>query len=270
MVAMAFAAGVGSTIVLQHTQLAIGEHAAVEINSISTIDGDDLGIRLNAANGIKPSSKPVDVLVHCTRHSPTMKKTVCGMDHALVGLATTWHNYTLFESTMGPYWDPAFTYIPMYGIDRSIGLRDWFIKEMETWSDAFPVVEFNQVIFLASGPNATSTTYAVGDWMRELGPLKPTGTRMTVRITDFYVGSSDGRIKTNWMMIDLLDLLRQQGIVPLPLSPLPQGRISPPQGDAIPAPLAHYATASDAARARGIVTAMLEAESVSGSDPCRL
>ena len=48
---------------------------------------------------------------------------------------------------------------------------------------------------------------------------------MTVRITDFYVSNREGRIAHNWMMIDQLDLLRQQGMHPLPLSPLPQVRL---------------------------------------------
>jgi hypothetical protein len=117
------------------------------------------------------------------------------------------------------------------------------------------------VIFVGSGPNASTATYAVGDWKGALGPLAPTGTRMTVRITDFYAATTSGKIGHNWMMIDMLDLLRQQGQSPLPLSPLPQGRVSPPQGDSIPAPLAHYARdAATAESARSVVQAMLDAE----------
>ena len=54
-------------------------------------------------------------------------------------------------------------------------------------------------------------------------------------------------------------------MVPLPLSPLPQGRISPPQGDAIPAPLARYATRAHADAARHLVSAMLQRQWVEGS-----
>merc|ERR1719440_1429265 len=66
-------------------------------------------------------------------------------------------------------------------------------------------------------------------------------------------------------MIDLLDLLRQQGIRPLPLSPLKQGHVSPPQGDGIPAPLTKYANDEDASDARRVVEAMLNAEWVGTS-----
>ena len=48
---------------------------------------------------------------------------------------------------------------------------------MESWSDAFPWVAFEQMLFLGSGPNASSTTYAVGTWEKSLGLLAPTGRR---------------------------------------------------------------------------------------------
>ena len=208
----------------------------------------------------------VDVLGHCGKHVVAIKQTVCSMDHALVSLADDWHNYTLFAQSMLPFWDEKFAYIPMHGILPSVGLHDWFTKEMTSWTEAFPWVEFNQMLFLGSGPNASTTTYAVGDWKGALGPLAPTGKRTTVRITDFYVGAADGRIARNYMMIDLLDLLRQQGIHPLPLSPLPQGRVSPPQGDGIPAPLARYArSTAQADDTRRVVEAMLAAEWVGTS-----
>ena len=92
---------------------------------------------------------------------------------------------------------------------------------MTAWSDAFPWVSFQQMLFLGSGPNASSTTYAVGTWEQPLGVLQPTKKRMTVRITDFYRAAPDGRIEQNWMMIDTLDLLRQQGLAPLPSSCAP-------------------------------------------------
>lgn len=201
----------------------------------------------------------------CSTQRAALKRTVCMMDHSLVHLGSQWRNYTLFAETMKPYWDESFRYSPMYGIDESVGLRDWFDNEMTSWSAAFPWVEFNQMIFLASGPNASTTTYAVGDWMGDLGALPPTRSRMTVRITDFYVAGSDGRILRNWMMIDMLDLLRQQRLLPLSLSPLLQGRVSPPLGDGIPAPLGRYASATDAHDARRVVSSMLEAEWVGTS-----
>ena len=212
----------------------------------------------------RQSSPPPDDLATCG-HQADLKRVVCRMDHALVGLGDQWRNYSLFDLTMRRFWSPGFTYTPMHGLTESKGMRDWFDKEMSAWTDAFPWVTFQQMIFVGSGPNASSTTYAVGTWERPLGLLQPTKRRMTVRITDFYLGAPDGRIAHNWMMIDVLDLLRQQGIVPLPLSPLPQGRISPPQGDAIPAPLARYATRAHADAARRLVSAMLQREWVEGS-----
>ena len=227
---------------------------------------DRLGRALAVPLLTTPKQPVVDVLGHCIGESSAIKRTVCSMDHALVSLnGGRWQDYSVFTQTMHPFWDERFTYTPMYGIDESVGLESWFRNEMSAWSDAFPWVEFNQMIFLGSGPNATTTTYAVGDWKGALGPLTPTDRRMTVRITDFYVAASDGRIAQNYMMIDLLDLLRQQGIRPLPLSPLKQGHVSPPQGDGIPAPLTKYANDEDASDARRVVEAMLNAEWVGTS-----
>ena len=44
---------------------------------------------------------------------------------------------------------------------------------MTAWSDAFPWVSFQQMLFLGSGPNASSTTFAVGTWEQPLGVLQP-------------------------------------------------------------------------------------------------
>ena len=202
------------------------------------------------------------VLAHCNAHSKRIKRTVCMMDHALVGLGSMWQDWTTFSNAMQPFWGDDFMYRPMYGMNESHGLRSWFHNEMSTWTLAFPTVEFNQLIFIGSGVNASSTTYAVGNWEAPLGPLAPTGSRMTVRITDFYAGTEDDRIARNYMMIDMLDLLRQRGVAPLPLSPLPQGRVSPPCGNSIPAPLARYVIEpdADAHKAHKVVSAMLNAE----------
>ena len=210
-------------------------------------------------------ASPPNTLAHCDVHVGSVKAVVCLMDHSLVALANTWKDYSHFREAMLPYWTDNFTYIPMHGLHKSQGLHDWFDNEMETWSDAFPWVSFQQMLFLGSGGNASSATVAVGTWERQFGPLAPTGRKMTVRITDFYRACPDGRIERNWMMIDMLDLLRQQGVAPLPLSPLPQGRVSPPQGDSIPAPLEHYVSAEAADDARRLVSAMLQAEWVEGS-----
>ena len=155
------------------------------------------------------ASPPPDDLAACG-HQAGLKSLVCRMDHALVSLGDQWRNYSLFDQTMRRFWSPGFTYTPMHGLTESKGMRDWFDKEMSAWTDAFPWVTFQQMIFVGSGPNASSTTCAVGTWEHALGVLQPTRRRMTVRITDFYAAAPDGRIAHNWMMIDVLDLLRQQ------------------------------------------------------------
>ena len=111
---------------------------------------------------------PPGVLARC-EHGVRIKSTVCSMDHALVSMTgNSWKNYSLFDSRMAAFWSDDFRYIPMYGIDESVGLQMWFDNEMRSWSDAFPWVDFNQMIFVGSGPNASTTTYAVGDWEQAL------------------------------------------------------------------------------------------------------
>ena len=109
-----------------------------------------------------------------------------------------------------------------------VGLDGWFKSEMWTWTTAFPWVSFNQMIFVGSGPNASTTTYAVGDWEGALGVLAPSGKRMLVRICDFYHFAGE-RISYNWMMIDVADFMRASG-----RRVLPAAAVLPDEGTFLP------------------------------------
>ena len=248
---------------LAHQAALVGFGALIGATSVSLIltqQASPVSTRVAFLN----DEVPPDSLAVCNDHVG-VKFVVCSMDHSLVALGDKWSNFTLFQNTMTQFYSPQFNYLPMYGLESSTGYHGWFVNEMSQWTTAFPWVAFQQMMLLGKGPNASSTTYAVGTWEKHLGKLRPSGKRMTVRITDFYRASADGRIVTNWMLIDVLDLLRQQGITPLPLSPLLQGRVSPPQGDGTPAPIARFATETGARIAWQVVTAMLLAEWVDGS-----
>merc|ERR1719324_2080205 len=109
-------------------------------------------------------------------------------------------------------------------------------------------------------------TYSIGIFEESLGPIAPTHNHTKVRIMDAYK-VAEGRIIHNWMMIDMLDLLRQAGHRPLPLSPLPQGRDFPPMAmEGIPAPISIFVRAKDTETSRRIVFAMLSAEWTGDSD----
>lgn len=201
-------------------------------------------------------------LATCTNADKAAKAVVCAMDHALVGLGGDWKNYTLFLEAMKPFWAPDFIYTPMYGIKQTIGLKNWYDGEAQNWLKAFPAGTqvFNQMLFLGDDVNASSMTYSIGIWQNHLGPLAATGQRANVRIMDGY-RVSGGRITHNWMMIDMLDLLRQSGHTPLALSPLPQGRDYPPMAmEGIPAPISLFVKAKDTEASRQIVQAVLSEE----------
>jgi len=116
------------------------------------------------------------------------------------------------------------------------------------------------MIVAGDGKTATSKTYAKGIWRAPLGPLQPTQTATTVRICDFYL-LEGSRIAHNWMMIDMLDLLRQAGKTPLALSGQPQGISLPPASmDGIPAPISSFVTPAQTSASMVVVKALLAAE----------
>lgn len=205
-------------------------------------------------------------LAACTPADKIAKATVCAMDHALVGLGDSWKNYDIWSKAMEPFWAKDFIYTPMYGINETVGLKDWYFHECIDWDKAFPAGLFNQMLFLGDDVNASSMTYAIGVWEDKLGPLAPTFRRANVRIMDAYHVNGH-QILHNWMMIDMLDLLRQAGRHPLPLSPLPQGRDFPPMAmEGLPAPLSPFVKAEDTESSRQVVLAVLSAEWEGASD----
>lgn len=166
----------------------------------------------------------------------------------------------MYFDTMQPYWSTDFTYTPAYGIKETIGLKQWYHGEWSIWFRAFPKGIFNQMLFLGDATNASSMTYAIGIWKQPLGPLRATHTRTNVRITDFY-HIKNHKITHNWMMIDMLDLLRQDGQTPLAVSPLPQGRDFPPMAmEGLPAPLSSFVIVADTRASRQVVQTVLDLE----------
>lgn len=59
----------------------------------------------------------------------------------------------------------------------------------------------------STGWPSIAATHSGGDWLG----LAATRRRVTMRVMDFWV-CRDGRLTDNWVMIDLIDLLRQLGI----------------------------------------------------------
>ena len=75
---------------------------------------------------------PRPLLFLLLAYGPPLRARSCEMDHTLVSLADTGRDYATFADRMQPYWDESFRYVPMYGVDASVGLRDWWEKEMRS------------------------------------------------------------------------------------------------------------------------------------------
>lgn len=201
-------------------------------------------------------------LALCTPSDKAAKATICAMDHALVraGADGSAYDYSTWSKTMEEFCDEELIYTPMYGINETKGLKDWFYGEHSAWFRAMPKGVFNQMLFLGDDGNASSMTYGLGVWKGHLGPLPPTHKKTRVRIMDAY-NVVNKKITHNWMMMDLLDLMRQSGVHPLPVSPLPQGRDYPPRAmEGIPAPISSYVDDAETEASIHVVRAQLAAE----------
>ncbi len=118
---------------------------------------------------------------------------------------------------MRPFWTPDCTYIAPYPLGSFTSLPGWFWGEHIPFNDAFDTVTFSQLIFVGEESTASTTTYAIA---RFKGPfrahnasadspaLQPTMDTVRIRITDFY-RFEGSQIATNWMMLDLVDVMRQ-------------------------------------------------------------
>ena len=73
------------------------------------------------------------------------------------------------------------------------------------------------MIFAAEETTATTTTYANAKWKAPFCTAEPSEDWMpvTMRIYDFYVMRGN-KIRYNWMLIDVVDLMLQAGHQVLP------------------------------------------------------
>ena len=73
------------------------------------------------------------------------------------------------------------------------------------------------MIFAAEDTTATTTTYANTKWKASFCSIEPSENMMsiTMRIYDFYLMRED-KIRYNWMLIDVVDLMLQAGHRVLP------------------------------------------------------
>ena len=202
--------------------------------------------------------------------TPAAKAVVEKMD-AMISNHVSTYDWPAWQRGMAPFWADGFTYDSTLGTGVWTGLRAWFFGEHVVWNDAFSPVHFTQLIFAGEELTATTTTYATVTWRGAFGGVAPTNASHRVRICDFYqMGKDEGggdsgdvRIQTNYMMLDVADLLRASGRRVLPrASHLPDdGLFLPPRAmDGVPAPLSLFTPPESREASRAVVLELLRRE----------
>jgi len=198
--------------------------------------------------------------------SPLAKRVVVGMD-TNINFHTAFDDWPAWSKEMQPFWTEDmiydFSYVGDWNFRISRGLREWFDSEHMHWNKAIPDCQWQDFIRAASHSTATSASYGLGQWVGDLAGVPPPASRPLVRVRDldFYLLEGD-RIKINWCIVDMVDLLHQVGYRVLPPGPLTsEGHTaySPPHAeDGFPAPLSELFTPEDAAASESTWRAALE------------
>jgi len=170
---------------------------------------------------------------------PPAKVIVQSMDY-YISNHVQWNNFDDWSKLMETYFTSDFKYITIYGLGEFTGITNWFYGEHIPFNFAFPDVTFSQLIFVGDDIHASTTTYAKCTWQNEFVGVKPSGTQVSIRIHDFYrIDPEQKKISVNWMMIDVVDLMRQAGYQVLAKPRAKEGWFQPPRAmDGIPAPIA--------------------------------
>jgi len=173
--------------------------------------------------------------------NPRAKEVVKQMDW-YISNHVAWDDIEQWHGLMDEFFVPEFNYVTIYGLGAGTftGIKDWFYGEHIPFNFAFPDTKFSQLIFIGDDIHASTTTYAKATWKNEFVGVKPSNKVVSIRIHDFYIIDEDqNKILTNWMMIDVVDLMRQAGYQVLAKPRAEEGWFQPPRAmDGIPAPIA--------------------------------
>lgn len=98
------------------------------------------------------------------------------------------------------------------------GLKRGLKHFQEGWQrpflKAFPDKEAHDEIFIAEGDYIASSGYVSGTHRGEFMGIPPTGKKIRLRYMDFWKVEGD-RIVDNWVLLDIIDVMRQMGVDPL-------------------------------------------------------
>merc|ERR1719461_1498590 len=160
-------------------------------------------------------------------------------------------------------------YTPNEDLNNSTDLGMWIDKEVIPYFVAFGNVTFNQLFFVAEEETATTTTYAKTTWRGDIGTVPGSnkfGQETTHRIYDFYI-MRDDKIRYDWMLLDMVEIMFEAGYRVLPKSELREGWVAPPAAmDGIPAPISRLVNPMDGPNSKILVEETLLHDIVYGSE----
>ena len=110
-----------------------------------------------------------------------------------------------------------------------------------------------QPVLASEDETTTTTTYAKTTWRGDIGTMPGSekfGQETTHRSYDFYVMRKD-KIRYNWMLLDMIEIMFYAGYKVLPKSQLREGWVAPPAAmDGIHAPISRLVNPTDGPNAK--------------------
>jgi len=209
---------------------------------------------------------------------PKAKCVIRSMDQVFMELDPgAWDNKTAWLNILSQFYTQDMiydtNYTPNEDLNNSTDLGMWIDKEVIPYFVAFGNVTFNQLFFVAEEETATTTTYAKTTWRGDIGTVPGSnkiGQETTHRIYDFYIMRED-KIRYNWMLLDMVEIMWYAGYQVLPKSSLREGWVAPPAAmDGIPAPISRLVNPMDGPNSKILVEEALLHDIIYGDEPSHL
>lgn len=114
----------------------------------------------------------------------------------------------------GAWWHPNARWRGPAGAGLCEGLAQFQDRWQRPFLEAFPDKRAHDLIRVADDRYVAAAGYQEATHSGTFMGVPATGRRVRVRYMDFWE-VEDGRIVDNWVLLDLVDLLRQMGVDPL-------------------------------------------------------
>lgn len=109
------------------------------------------------------------------------------------------------------YWHEAMIWHGPPGYGDVHGIEKFKHEVLASFYKAFPDYHVSHEIEFADEKWVAGTGYLTGHQRGEYLGLAPTGLPVKMRFSDFWL-VVDGKIKENWVMVDLVDTFKQLGV----------------------------------------------------------